>query len=68
MNAKNAAQEKDITIRQLTIDRDAARMAAKHEAAKVAALNAKLEQVKKMATDTAGEAAYILHRIAELTK
>lgn len=68
MNAKNAAQEKDITIRQLTIDRDAARMAAKHEAAKVAELRKQIANIRKMATDTVADPYALLYGIAELTK
>ena len=68
MNAKNALQQTYITIRKLTIERDAARMAAKVEAAKVIELNKKIAGIRKLATDTAGDANVILHMIAELTK
>ena len=53
-------------IATLTTKLQNAEKALAKEAAKVAQLNAKLEQVKKLATDTAGAETYILHMIAEL--
>ncbi len=68
MNAKIKSQDKDITIRKLTIERDAARMAAKVEADKVAELNKKLASIRKLATDTVTSPHALLYEIAELTK